>query len=585
MSTTETVTKNARKSAKKSQGKVSNQGQQAPLEPAAVPAPSSAPPAAEPEVPVLQLQGKEVVLPPSPTLKAQTLTFEDVPLEEEYSKVAIIGCGFSGIAASIAMQDHFKEEDYTVVEGHHEVGGTWYANTYPGCASDIPAPWYSLSTDLNPNWSKFHPPQAEMGEYLKRVVDQRDIRRHVRFNSRVVKVQWDDDREVWKSTVINRETGRKYVLVSNIVFMGQGILVYPKHYEAPGIRDKFKGRYIHSAEWDSSIDLKDKNVIVIGNGCSAVQLVPSIAPEVKNVTQLVRSEQWLIPPPGKEVFASYKKLWSKSNFLMKVFRFLIFLGSESRAPMFNARNPLSYFVEKFFTWKARRHMQNNVPKEYQDIVIPKFRLGCKRMIVDNYYSKALHRENVNLSQDEIDYVTEHHVHTKAGKTYPADVIVACTGYDLDIGLNATPVYGRRGACVQERWKVEGATAYDTVLVDNCPNFFFLVGPNAGTGHSSVIFAIENEIMYIKKILDPVMKGKAHTVEVKSSAYQKWRESVQDALKTTVFGTPYGGCVSWYAKNNVNYTTYPWSQVYFWWRTKFPNWKDLKYTPVESKKSV
>lgn len=497
-------------------------------------------------------------------------------LEKDKTDVAIIGSGFSGLASAITMQNHFKDNTYTIFELHSDIGGTWHANTYPGCASDVPAPWYSLSTDLNPNWSELNPPQAELEEYLHKVVERHNIRPNTRLNSRVLRLDWDEENSVWNLLVYNSKTGREYIHEAKVVFMGQGILVHPNKYDVPGLRDKFKGSFFHSAHWDHSVDIKGKDVIIIGNGCSATQVVPNICNEAKTVTQLMRSGQWLVPHPGEGIYSAYKKFFSKSNFLMKIFRFLLFFGHEVRAPLFNSRNPFSGLVERYFTGRARKQMESKVPEEYQKFLIPDFKLGCKRMVIDKGYTDCLHRDNVHLDKDTIVSVSENHVHTKSGKTYHADVIVACTGYNVNYGLDATPIYGRRGAHLQSKWRAEGVSAYDTVMVDNSPNLFFLAGPNATTGHSSVVFAIEMALNYIRKVVKPVLEGKQKTVEVKSSAYQKWREDLDEAMKTTVFSSPYGGCVSWYAKGINNFTTYPWTQIYFWYRMTFPHWKDILY---------
>lgn len=495
------------------------------------------------------------------------------------SKVLLVGGGFSGIAGAITLKDHFKTDDFIIYDRNEDIGGTWWTNTYPGCASDVPAMFYSLSTDLNPNWSDLTPPQAEMQKYLKHVVEKRGFQKHFSFQKEVQYLDWDEENAVWRSEIKDLVTGEVFEHVSKLVFVGQGLLVHPNKMNFPGLKDgTFKGEYFHTAKWDHNVSLKDKKVVVIGNGCTATQVVPAILDETKSVTQVIRSKHYIVPRPEPSVFRSFKRFFSRANFLMKIFRTVMFFTMELKAPLFNGENPLAKFSRMWFTRKAKNYMKAKTPEKYHDTVIPDYKIGCKRMILDCGYLESLNRDDLHLVNGDIDYISEDAVHTKSGEDYPADVIIAATGYDINKGALSLNVRGQdKSETLSDRWVREGVAAYETTMVDQFPNMFFFAGPNSATGHSSVILAIENAQLFVKKVAAPVLNDKARYVTVKSEAYNKWRATVSKALEKSVFSTPYGGCTSWYGEGpGGNFLTYPWTQITYWYHMKYPNLKDMEY---------
>ena len=112
--------------------------------------------------------------------------------------------------------------------------------------------------------------------------------------------------------------------------------------------------------------------------------------------------------------------------------------------------------------------------------------------------------------------------------------------------------------------------------------FLVAGPNSATGHASVVMAIENCCSYIMKVTQPILAGKYASVEVLPKAYDNWFVTVQKKLSTAVFGTKFGGCVSWYTEEGVNLTAYPWSQIVYWWRMNHPKWNELVYEKPKQK---
>jgi cation diffusion facilitator CzcD-associated flavoprotein CzcO len=181
-------------------------------------------------------------------------------------------------------------------------------NTYPGCACDIPGIFYSFSFDPHPG-STFFLPQKEIRSYLHRVSDKYGITPHIKFNTVFTAAKWSEESNDWMLTLKDSLTGKSYLETVEILILAIGGLAEPNKCKTPGAED-FRGTIFHSARWRHDVSLKDKNVIVLGNGCSASQLIPAILHETKCITQFIRTPQWYLKTSNRV----YSK---RTNFLLK----------------------------------------------------------------------------------------------------------------------------------------------------------------------------------------------------------------------------------------------------------------------------
>lgn len=391
----------------------------------------------------------------------------------------------------------------------------------------------------------------------------------------VERTTYNEKDRKWTLTGRHLKSGRSFKHTSKVVLMCAGGLVYPKQLEAPGL-ENYKGTYIHSAVWNHNVSFKDKDVVVVGNGCSACQVVPALLKDYapKKVTQIARSRQHFMPPLPKIVMWLYNLL-SFSRLGLVFVRLAVATVAEARFPMYRGDGWLARFVRWINTLVSNKYLRDTCPPEYYDMVKPDFKVGCKRLVFDKNYLPSLHDERVNLVGEGIKRIEEDAVILSDGTKVKADIIVACTGYDLTKSLSGKGIYGRGGFSLQEFWEKNGTSAYQTCLVKNCPNLFVIGGPNSATGHSSVVLAIENGCNYFSKFVPKLLSGEYKSVCVKDEVYDKWFDTIQKDLKKCVFGSEFGGCTSWYSSNGVNSTAYPYSQLYYWWVMNHPNMNDLE----------
>ncbi|KAG7664427.1 uncharacterized protein J8A68_002030 [[Candida] subhashii] len=509
-----------------------------------------------------------------------------LPIIETSSKVFTLGAGLGGMASAIYTMDKLKEQDIQIFERHDNFGGTWYVNTYPGVACDIPALWYSFSFALNSNWSRVQPPGYEMEEYILMIAEKYKLAEKTRFKTTVESCVYNDKDGNWTINARDVETGKKLIHTANIVLTCQGGLVQPIHPDIDGL-DTFKGTYMHSALWDHSVSFKDKRIIVLGNGCSASQVIPPLLSEhygAKSITQIFRSRQYYMPPLPKFLFAAYKLL-SFSWIGLKLVRLVAITIAEMRMPLFKGNGYISMFLRWMHKRTSKRYVEKYAPKKFHELLIPEFKAGCKRLVFDNYYMPSLNDPRVSLIEDRVKCCVEDGLILENGEHIKADIIVACTGYDVERSFHNYELIGRDQTNIGDLWAKECPSAYRTVMVRDCPNLFMIVGPNGATGHSSVAMAIENSLDYYVKTCKPIIEGKKKSVVVKTEVYYNWFKTIQAELKKSVFGTAFGGCVSWYANEKGNCTVFPWSQIRYWYWTHFPNYKDLEYEDQEQKKTI
>jgi cation diffusion facilitator CzcD-associated flavoprotein CzcO len=459
--------------------------------------------------------------------------------------IIIIGAGFAGIGTAIRLI-RAGISSFRMFERAAEIGGTWRDNTYPGAACDVPSHVYSFSFEPNPDWSRMFAGPNEIQSYLLRLVEKYGLRAHLELNTAVTEARFDESRAVWTLT-----TSRGDRVEARVVVAGMGGLVDPKGPNIPGL-ETFAGKTMHTARWDHDYDVSGKRVAVIGTGASAVQVVPAIAPKVGKLTVFQRTPAWVVPKRDYAIGARTKERFRKHPWFLKARRRALYLLSEIMGPMIFLDAPwLSRIGERM----SNRHLENCVRDPIlRDKLRPRFQFGCKRMLVSDDYWPTFERDNVELVTDAIVEIRPHAVVTQDGREHPIDVVVLATGFALNIATAPFPIYGRGGRSLGDAWE-QGAVAYKGVTVAGFPNWFILMGPNTGPGHTSVLIFTEGQISYALQAIrsmsaDPTLRS----VEVRQNVQDAYNAGIQGRMKHMVWST---GCSSWYlSPDGENHSLYP-----------------------------
>jgi len=471
---------------------------------------------------------------------SQPILPRTVPIPET-TNVAIIGAGIAGIIAALAAAD--ARVCYEIFERNHEVGGTWLTTTYPGIGVDTPSAYYSLSREVNPEWTSYYPQGAEYQAYLVALADKHQLRKHIRFGTEVEALWWDEERDQWQIRSVDRD-GNRDISYARMVITAAGYLNRPRWPELPG-RETFAGTSIHTAQWDPSLDLKGKRVAIIGAGCTAVQIVDACVDEVEHLTVFQRQPHWVAPrkrltddvPEYRRYLGHHLPYYANWNRLKSYWG-----TADNNYPVILcdpewAKTHLSISAANDVLLQMCVDYINTTfgaETELAKKVTPDFAPYGKRIIRDpgGYYA-ALTRDHVNVEASEPAEVNEKGIGTQDGQQIDLDVIIYATGYHLDF-LSTIDIRGRDGCKLADEWG-DSPRAYRGGAVPGFPNLFINSAPNYSPGHGAgANFSMEVLAYYIIECLQLMAMRGAATMEVTRQAYEEYVAEIDDMMARTVW---------------------------------------------------
>lgn len=459
--------------------------------------------------------------------------------------ITIIGAGPGGLCMAIKLREA-GFENFVVVEGGEQVGGTWNHNRYPGCACDIPSHLYSFSFDVKRDWSRPYAPQPEILEYLEGVASKYDVLRFCRFGHFVERAIWDDEASKWFVHLDNGETIESDVVVSAIGMFNNIVL--------PAIEglDDFEGTKFHSSRWDWSHSLEGERVGVIGAAASAVQLIPEVAKLAGQVHLFQRTANWVLPKDDDPYTAEQLEFFRTDPHAAAGIRQAIFDGIETG--------------QAFYDPTVRGEMES-VGLAAIDVVenpdvraklMPKHLWGCKRPLFSNDYYSAFNRPNLELVTEDIARITADGVVLSNGEERKLDTLVLATGFSATEYLSAIEVVGRKGLGLAEAWN-DGAQAYQGVTTAGFPNLFMLYGPNTNQG--SLITMIEWEVDHALAHIRRLVTENLAWIDVKADRQAAYNEQLQKDIESieawadgcnNYYSAPSGRVVTQWPKNMSAY---------------------------------
>ncbi|PVH69706.1 FAD/NAD(P)-binding domain-containing protein [Cadophora sp. DSE1049] len=467
-------------------------------------------------------------------------------------RVVCVGAGFGGLSLAYEIQhtsDWGSFLELQIYDKNPDIGGTWYENRYPGAACDVPSHVYVFPFEPNPDWSSYYAGSAEIFQYIKKTAAKWALDKFVSLNSTVTDTTWNEDSCKWRIKIV--QEGRVIEDECDILVSASGLFNKWSWPDIDGLHS-FKGKLLHTADWDTSYDWTGKKVAVIGNGSSAIQVVPKVRKTAKELVNYFRNPTWVVP-----------------NLLQDVAEHGITQYSEERKKEFR-ENPESYFkfrknIENNFN-KFFLAMINGTPKQKEMEIgarmimegrlgndpelikrfVPTFNVGCRRLSPGDGYLEALQESNVRSISDPIIKVTENGILTADGEEN-FDLIVAATGFDYSFRPKWNQV-GRNGARLREMWK-EDATSYFGMCAVDQPNYFIYTGPNAPVSHgNSLLYSMQVMTSYILRWCRKIATQDIRSVSVKASIVDDLDVWSQASLQRTVWA---GECRSWFKGGKVS----------------------------------
>lgn len=454
-----------------------------------------------------------------------------------------------GAAIRLTQQGY----DVVAFEKASRLGGVWHHNEYPGAACDIASHLYEFSFAPNPNWSRRFAPQAEIQAYIEDVAERFGVADKVRLNTEVLRADWDAAANQWVLTTTAGEH-RADVLVTAC-----GQLQTPSIPPIDGL-GSFAGPAFHTARWDHEATLAGKRVGVIGSGCSAIQVVPAIQPEVGQLDVFQRSPGWTLPKGDRAYSAAQQRRFRRFPVLQRLSRTSLYWQQE----VFTLAMTKYALLRKLVVPVAKRQITKAITDpDLRAKVMPTDEIGCKRIMLTDAWYPALTQSNVEVVTDRIREVVPDGIVTSDGQHHPLDVLVLATGFKSHEFVAPMQITGAGGRRLGEEW-AEVPKAYLGMSVPGFPNMFLLYGPNTNGGTGSVVVTLEACIEHVVAAMEQMDRRSAATIHVTRQAAEEFDLELRAALAKTVWHT---GCSNWYVdEKGHDPNQWPWQWSRFRRRT-------------------
>ncbi|KZT22659.1 FAD/NAD-binding domain-containing protein [Neolentinus lepideus HHB14362 ss-1] len=524
-------------------------------------------------------------------------------------RVVCIGAGVSGIIAGIRFPQKVPNVDFIIYDKNAGIGGTWYSNKYPGLSCDIPSHTYQYTFEDNTEWSSFYAPGPEIRQYLERVANKYKVNKYIKLEHELVGAYWEDAEGKWRlrikrpspnSTPENRQL-EEFEDRADVLFTGLGLLARWNWPDIKGLKN-FKGRILHSAQWDVTDghweegvkDWRDYKVGVIGSGSSAIQIVPALQPKVAHVVNFVRGKTWLATPfleektaqvlgrdtRGNHKFAEEDKQRFRDPVFYKQFRWELENELNSLHGLTLKGAPQQLAAREAFTQDMKRRLANK--PWITKYLIPEFGVGCRRLTPGPGYLEALCEDNVTFETTHIKRITEKGIELVDGKRYDLDVIVCATGFDTSFKYSF-PFVGQNGVTLQDKYTPHPRT-YLALTVDGFPNWFQSFGPNSCFSSGSLACIFERQVEYAVMATLKLQRERLKSLVVKKEAVDDFDEYLEAYFPGTVYSEK---CRSWYKMGKEEgriVGVFPGSPLHCLRSIAHPRWEDYDYEPLDPVKN-
>jgi monooxygenase len=381
------------------------------------------------------------------------------------SDVIIIGAGLSGIGAACHLQRKNPNKTYKILEAREEIGGTWSLFKYPGIRSDSDMYTFGYSFKTWDDDKSFADAPSILN-YLYEASDEYDVKEKITFNQKVVSYNFDTSQNLWTVKTVNPKTNEEQLYTSQFIFNCSGYYNYDDGYtpEFKGL-ENFKGKFIHPQKWDKNLEYKNKKVVVIGSGATAVTIVPSIANDVAKVTMLQRSPTYIAALPNKDKIARFIKIIFPGTIAHKLIR-----AKNIFADM------LFYNLCKKHPKTMKKMVLKGIKKELGDLPLephftPNYKPWDQRfcLVPDGDFFKVIKKGKASVVTDTIDTIIENGILLKSGEILEADIIISATG------LKLLPFGGAKISINSIPFDITKQFIYKGLMLSELPNFFVFAG--------------------------------------------------------------------------------------------------------------
>lgn len=477
--------------------------------------------------------------------------------------MAIIGAGFSGIAAGIALRRR-GIEDFVIFDKYPDLGGTWYANRYPGAEVDLESHIYSFSFERS-DWTRTHAEWHELLDYLHRVADKWGLVPNLRLNEKVESAAWSSADHAWRVTT---SSGADHGLFTSVI-SAVGFLNVPLIPPFARGESDFQGVMCHTSTWPEGLDMTDKRVAVLGTGSSGVQVIVEAAKVASDVTIFQIEPNWLLPKLSRS-FTDKERRSHRNRLVYAWKRFRLYVDYDFRqARSRHARLDSSVHRRRA---KASLTFLHESLADRPDLIVkctPEFPFEGRRTVISDTYYAALKQPHVHLVPHAVKGLTPTGVIDADGNSYEVDIIIFATGFDAANYLSNFSVTGEGGVSLQDVWAGEPAALLG-MMVPGFPNFFIMYGPN--TNAVPLVTFYEAQAAFAARLIGKLKDPRKSVIKVKPAAFRRFNHKVQAQLARTVWAET----ASYFkAGTGKVVSQWPFSSTAYILGTKIAGWRDVE----------
>ncbi|PMD31733.1 FAD/NAD(P)-binding domain-containing protein [Hyaloscypha variabilis F] len=499
-------------------------------------------------------------------------------------KTIIVGTGICGVAAAVLLSKKVKNHTVKVYEKNSR-GGTWAINQYPGVRCDVPSHAYQLTFAPNTKWTEYYPKQSEIQQYYENILVDYGIKDKISFNHEVVKAIWREQSSKWEVEVKNLETGEIVVDEADFLVTAPGRLNQTHIPPIPGLSD-FKGKLVHTAQWDPTYDYKGKRVAVIGNGASGQQLLPNIAGDVKHLDHYVRSKVWISPtfraglheatadaPGGPKFSPEQKQQWEEDPESYLKYRKLLESGFHGTLHGSVKGSPQNNLLRESIIKTMLKRL--NGDEKWLARVIPDYAPGCKRITPAPGYLETLLEPHVEYVTEPIVSATANGLVTADGTVREVDAIFAATGFKGGY-VPRFPTIGKGGIDLRDKWSFDSEPGYPEtylgVMAPGFPNYFFILQAQGNGQGGTVPLQAETSSTFIAKVIRKIQSQSYASLDPRLDATEDFNNIVSGYFDNKVTTDT---CNSWFKPQRIA-IAWPGSGHHRIDALKDPRWEDFEF---------
>ena len=493
----------------------------------------------------------------------------------------IVGAGMSGLLLGMRLKQ--AGVPFTILEKRDGVGGTWYANQYPGLRVDVPSHAYSYSFLQDHTWQHLYSWQPDLLAYFRKCYERFGLADHIRFGVEVVGADWDEGSRLWQVTARHGD-GRVETLSARSLVSASGFFnqTFTPAFEGA---DRFGGVAFHSVEWRSDVDLAGKRVAVIGNAATALQLVPPVSEIASQLTIFQRTPSWTFVNPEYAREIRNAEQWAIAHlpYFSGWMRTVVFNWTLDLMPMVMGVDP-AWPQDGRSTSALNERSRQAATANYQarlagrpdllEKLLPHYPPYLKRPTIGsgNFFD-AIQRDNVELVTDAITNFTESGIVDATGTLREFDVIIYTTGFKVQEYLSPMVIRGRDGLELNAFWQ-DRPGGYLGITVPHFPNFYMMYGPGNNLGYNgNLIFSSELQSHYISACIRYQVEHDREVFDVREEVFDDYMERTGKKLEEFVWSTPWASTYTRNASGRVTGNT-PWSLLEMWQWTREPNPADF-----------